>query len=125
MKNLDFTLVDNNANNKKMSLVINKAEKPYIMYNNQKYEGYRPREVFLSELIKNPTPLPKGTYGFEVDGVVILFESSLFTGNTFLVVNKGYAIKDYKGKNRAVKIVKGIVCVVAVLIVILSILMFI
>ena len=95
------------------------------MYNNQKYEGYRPGEVFLSELIKNPTPLPKGTYGFEVDGVVILFESSLFTGNTFLVVNKGYAIKDYKGKNRAVKIVKGIVCVVAVLIVILSILMFI
>ncbi len=125
MKKLNFTVVDSNSHELKMELNINKGEKPYVMYNGQKYEGFMPGEVFENDCIKNPMPLPKNTYGFVVEGIVFLFESSLLTGNTFFVVNKGYAVKDYKGKNRSVNIVKTIVAVVAVAIVVLSILMFI
>ncbi len=125
MKKLDFTVVDSNSHELKMQLNINKDEKPYVLYNNKKYDGYKPGEIFESEYIKNPMPLPKNTYGFVVEDVVFLFESSFLGGNTFFVVNKGYAAKDYKGKNRSVNIVKTIVAIVAIAIIVLSILMFI
>ncbi|MCR5706299.1 MAG: hypothetical protein K6G48_05855 [Acholeplasmatales bacterium] len=124
MKRIDFTVVDTKGTDLKMVLVLDDGDKPYIEYNDQKYIGAKPKEVLEGEMIKNPQPLPNDTYGFIVDDLVILYQHGLLTGNNFMVLNPGYATKDYKGKNRIDKIAKWAFGILLVIIAVVAILLY-
>ena len=125
MKRIDFTVVDTKANEQKMCLVIGDGDKPYILYNDEKYIGCNPGEVLEGEMIKNPQPLPNDTYGFIVMGLVILYQHGILTRNNFMIINPGYATKDYKGKNRIDKIAKWAFGILLLIIGIVVVLMYI
>lgn len=98
MKKIDFSIFDSSDNESKMSLIFEDDNpRPYISYNDNKYEGFLPGEVFKGEKIKNPKPLPKKTYGFIVDDFIFVYQKNIL-GNSFVILNPGF-ITNYKNKN--------------------------
>lgn len=123
MRKVNFIVYDTKDKEHKMTVVIGDGDKPYVLYNDEKYEGYNPGEVFTGDMIKNPKPLPAGTYGFVVGRMAFVYQHSIIGGNTFMILNPGYEIGGYKGANRAIKITKVLIGIGLVAIAIVSLIM--
>ncbi len=85
------------------------AKRPYIIFNDVKYEAYIPGETLIHEYIKNPKPLPSGVYGFIVSDFIILKIK-----NDYKILNPGYSI--YTKENKKNDLVLKILCPIIVLI---------
>ncbi len=119
MKDINFTVVAKDKKELQMVLIRDKKENPTIKYNDNVYSAKKPGEVLEGPMIKNPKPLPKATYGFIIDEMVIIFQSSI-TGNNILIANEGYVV-NYNNKNWLTLVIKIIIALIMLTIIVFAI----
>lgn len=119
MKDINFKVVTKDNKELQMVLIKNKNESPIIKYKDNTYNSKNPGEVLDGPMIKNPKPLPKGTYGFIIDEMVIIFHHSI-TGNNILLANEGYEAH-FNNKNYLTLVIKIVIVLIMIGIIAISI----
>ena len=114
MKNREiiFRSIDSEGKEKAMTLKFN--EQPTVMYNDGEYNAIMPGEMLTDEAIKNPQPLPNGTYAFKIDGEIYLVVKTRLNGIIIQPLNPKIAVI-YNGKNKFEKVLKVIITAVVVI----------